>query len=73
MTTFPRTEADLVELATSMSSGLDEHRTTFPSPPVSSSDIQAAYDEFLAVSIEARAAAAAVSLLTRMTHLFSRP
>ncbi len=59
MATFPRTEADLIELVKRMASGLDEHRASFPNPPVSSSEIQAAYDEFLGVSRDAHAAAAA--------------
>jgi hypothetical protein len=46
MATFPRTEADILELATSMASGLAEHAQLFPSPPVSASEIKAAYDSF---------------------------
>jgi hypothetical protein len=57
MATFPRTEADLMELTDRMVSGLDEYRDIFPSPPVNASEIRAAFDEFVRVSHEAQAAA----------------
>ncbi len=57
MASFPRTEADVANLAKKMTSGLTTQTDSFPSPPVSVAELKAAYDAFMEASHAARGAA----------------
>ena len=57
MATFPRTEADVADLATRMISGLPDQTRTFPNPPASVAELEAVLSEFWQADGAARSAA----------------
>lgn len=57
MATFPRTEADVADLATRMIAGLPDQTETFPSPPVSVAELEVVLAEFWEADGAARSAA----------------
>jgi hypothetical protein len=59
--TFPRTEADVADLATRMISGLPDQAETFPSPPVSVAELEAVLSAFWQADGAARGAAVAAT------------
>ena len=65
MATFPRTEAQIKVLAQNMIAGLTAHVADFPSPPVSSVDLQALLTSLITLSDEQITAQAAAELATQ--------
>ena len=62
MATFPRTEAEIAELATRVIGGFNARTDLFPSPPVLPAELQSALDDFEQASHAAVSAAAESSL-----------
>jgi hypothetical protein len=61
MATFPRTEAEVAALAQDIIRGLTTYTEDFPSPPVTSAQIQTTLDAYLSAREAAVAASAGVS------------
>jgi len=59
MATFPRTEAQVSQLAQSVINGLNEHRDIYPSPPAAPAELRKALDAYNSARAAAIAAAAA--------------
>ena len=59
MATFPRSENDILELASKMIAGLTDNTATYPSPPVLPADLQAVLTSALTLNAQTQAAKAA--------------
>ena len=61
MATFPRNEADTVQLAQQVAAGLTNNKDDFPDPPVDPVELQAVLEEYAEAAAAVRAAAVAAS------------
>jgi hypothetical protein len=73
MASFPRTEAEVLELAKTVIGGLEGARDMFPEPPVEPAKLEAAMQAFVQATVAAVQAAATAKQRTKEKAQAWRP